>query len=176
MQLFFYFFLQLVCLRLLLLGTPLGEDKTVSEYQKQQEKLSHETNPIGKAKILTRMSDLDLAEATHWAKKGNLAEADRFLDRYSDIIRQIDQALRTSKRDAQKNPAGFKEFEISLRRQLRKLADLKLSYSFDQRERINEAIATAESAKEDMFQALFGPENTGRRKDAAGKPPKEASR
>src|SRR5262249_36486498 len=142
-----------------------GEDQSLGEYQKQQNKLSRETSVVGKAKVLIKMSDLDLSEASHRVKKGDLVEADRFLKRYTDVITQTSQTLKASNRNAQKNPAGFKDFEIALRKQLRKLADLKLSYSFDQQETINQAITTAESAKEEMFQAIFGAENAGRRKD-----------
>src|SRR2546426_4639266 len=79
--------------------------------------------------------------------------------RYNDVIRQADEVLKSSHRNAQKNPAGFKEFEIALRKQLRKLADLKLSYPVDQQEKISQAITSAELAKEAMFQAIFGTEN-----------------
>jgi hypothetical protein len=142
-----------------------GQDQTSDEYQKQQDKLSRETGPIGKVKVLIKMSDLDLNNASHRVKKGNLLEADRFLKRYTEVIKQINQTLKGSSRNAQKDPSGFKDFEIALRRQLRKLADLKLNYSFDQQEAINQAITMAESAKEQMFQAIFGPENAARRKD-----------
>ena len=114
---------------------------------------------------MIKMSDLDMNQAGHWVKKGNLLEADRFLNRYREVIKQTSRVLKGSNRNAQKNPTGFKDFEIALRRQLRKLADLKPNYPFDQQEAINQAIATAESAKEQMFQAIFGPENAGRGKD-----------
>jgi hypothetical protein len=142
-----------------------GQDRSSDEYQKQQDKLSRETSLVGKVKVLIKISELDLNEASHRVKKGDLLEGDRFLKRYTEVITQTSKILKDSNRNAQKNPAGFKDFEMALRKQLRKLADLKLSYSFDQQETINQAITTAESAKEQMFQAIFGPENAGRRKD-----------
>jgi hypothetical protein len=156
--------LQLTCPHLLISASYPGEDKPGREYQKQLEKLQRETSPVGKAKIWIKMSEIDLEEAAHWIKEGELDEANKFLTRYIGVIRQADETLKNSQRNAQKNPAGFKDFEISLRKQLRKLADLKLSYPFDQREKIEQAIACAESAQEDMLQAIFGPENTRRRK------------
>jgi len=154
-----------ICCGFLFAFSTVIADQAADEYQKQEEKLSRETSPIGKVKVLIKMSDLDIGKIGHWVKKGNLVEADRFLNRYREVIKQISEILKASNRNAQKNPAGFKEFEIALRRQLRKLADLKPSYSFDQQEAISQAIATAESAKEEMFQAIFGPENAGRRRD-----------
>jgi len=142
-----------------------GQDRSLDEYQKQQDKLSRETSLVGKVKVLIKISELDLNEASQRVKKGELLEADRFLKRYAESITQTSKILKDSNRNAQKNPSGFKDFEMGLRKQLRKLADLKLSYSFDQQETINQAITTAESAKEQMFQAIFGPENASRRKD-----------
>jgi len=123
--------------------------------------------------VLVKMSDLDTNEASHWVKKGNLLEADRFLNRYTEVIKQTSQVLKGSNRNAQKNPVGFKDFEIALRRQLRKLVDLKPRYPFDQQEAIDQAITTAESAKEQMIQAIFGPENAGRGKDRRTEKSKE---
>ena len=151
--------IQSICICVVVSSVYLSQDKPAREYERQQEKLLHETGPIGKVKILIKMSEIDLEEATHFVKKGNLGEADRFLTRYSDIIHQADEVLKSSHRNAQKNPAGFKEFEIALRKQLRKLADLKLSYPVDQQEKISQAITSAELAKEAMFQAIFGTEN-----------------
>ena len=143
----------------------LSEDRATRDYERQQEKLLHEASPVSRVKILIKMSEINLEEVGHFVKKGNLGEADKFLIRYSDVIHQADEVLKSSHRNAQKNPAGFKEFEISLRKQLRKLTDWKLSYPVDQQEKISQAITSAELAKEDMFQAIFGPENVRRGKD-----------
>lgn len=163
----------LVSVGLLFVAHSRGQDRTSDEYQRLQDKLSRETSFVGKVKISVKIADLDLNEASHWIKKGDLLEGNRFLKRYTEVIAQTSQTLKGSKRDAQKNPAGFKDFEIALRKHLRKLADLKLSYSFDQQEVINQAITTAESAKEQMFQAIFGLENTGRKKDRNSKTEKD---
>ena len=125
--------LSLSCIRLvavlfLISSVCLSEDKPTGEYERQQEKLSHEGSPVGKVKILIKMSEISLKEVVDFVKKRDLVEADKSLIRYNDVIRQADEVLKSSHRNAQKNPAGFKEFEISLRKQLRKLADLKLSY------------------------------------------------
>ena len=164
MGLLFPLCLQLTCTHLLITVSYPSENKPEREYQKQLEKLQRETSPVAKAKIWIKMSEIDLEEAAQRIKEGELDDANKYLTRYIDVIRQANETLKNSQRNAQKNPAGFKEFEISLRKQLRKLADLKLSYPFDQREKIDQAIAGAESAQGDMLQAIFGPENTRRRK------------
>jgi hypothetical protein len=175
MQLFLRFAVLSICIELLFAICCTSEDRNSTEYQKQQDKLSRETSPVGKVKILVKMSELDIGEVSHWVKKGNLPEANRFLSQYVAVIRQANETLKSSNRNAQKNPAGFKDFEISLRRQLRKLLDLKPGYPFDQQQPVNEAIAAVESVKEEMLRAIFGSENTGHRKGDNRKPtePKE---
>jgi len=155
---------QLICICLFVSTVYLSEDKPTKEYERQREKLLHESSPVAKVKILIKMAEINLEEAGDSVRKGNLGEADKFLIRYSEVIHKADELLKSSHRNAQKNPAGFKDFEISLRKQLRKLADWRLSYPVDEQQKISEAITSAEAAKEDMFQAIFGPENIRRGK------------
>ncbi len=145
--------------------TCLYADKPPSEYSRFQDKLTRENNPVGKVKILIKMSDIDLQSAAQWIKKEAFSEADKHLKQYSGVITHALETLKTSHRNAQKDPSGFKEFELSLRRQLRILADLKSHYSFDRVDDISQVIATAESAQQEMFKEIFGEENTGRDKE-----------
>ncbi len=155
--------LLLIVFALLAPSKCLGEEKLEIEYQKQLERLSRQTNPVGKTKVYIKMSQIDLDLASDEIKKGNLDEADKFFVRLTDVIQQAQRTLKASGRNAQKNPSGFKELEIALRRHLRRLSDLKTNYPFDQQEKISQAISTAESAKEEMLLAIFGPENTRRK-------------
>ncbi|MCI0419584.1 MAG: hypothetical protein L0312_10235, partial [Acidobacteria bacterium] len=142
-----------------------GDESRKKELVQQQERLSRETNPIGKVKVLIKISEIHLRSAGQSVKKGDFTAADRDLVPYKETIGQALETLKSSRRNAQKNPAGFKEFEISLRKQLRVLDDLKSHYSFDQAQTIDAAIAAAKAAQDAMFAELFGPENTGRRKE-----------
>jgi len=142
-----------------------GDDSLKKELVEQQEKLNRETTPIGKVKALIKISDIHLRSASQSSKKNDLAEADRNLELYKKSVKDALETLKLSRRNAQKNPAGFKEFEISLRKQLRVLEDLKSHYSFDQTQTIESAIAAAKEAQKAMFAEIFGPENTGRRRE-----------
>ena len=134
-------------------------DDLAAEYQKLQVKLKQQTNPVGKTKVLIKMSDIDLKEATQHARKGDLLEADQFLLRYVDVVRQAGTVLKTSQRNAQKNPAGFREFEIALHHQLRKLNDLEDNIPYDQQQAIEKAKETARIAQQEMLLAIFGADN-----------------
>ena len=88
------------------------------------------------------------------------------MSRYQEIIHQTQEVLQSTGRNAQKNPAGFKEFEIALRRQLRALEGLQSAYSYEQALKLNETIEHAKSAQENMLEQIFGEGNFGKRKEA----------
>jgi len=142
-----------------------GEDSPKKDLVQQQEKLNQENSAVGKVKALIKISDIHLRSASQDVKKSSLAAADRNLDLYKESVEKALKTLQSSRRNAQKNPAGFKEFEISLRKQLRVLDDLRSHYSFDQVQTIDATIAAAKAAQDAMFAEIFGPENTGRRKE-----------
>ena len=152
-------------------------DSLKKDLVQQQEKLSRETSAVGKVKALIKIADIYLKSASQDVKKDSLTAADRNLELYKESVESALQTLKSSRRNAQKNPAGFKEFEISLRKQLRVLDDLRSQYSFDQVQTIDTAIAAAKAAQDAMLAEIFGPENTGQRreKDSPGHPsqPKE---
>jgi hypothetical protein len=140
-------------------------DSLKKDLVQQQEKLSRETSAVGKVKALIKISDIHLRTASQDVKKNDFAAAARNLELYKESVENALQTLKSSRRNAQKNPAGFKEFEISLRKQLRVLDDLRSQYSFDQVHTIDVAIAAAKAAQDAMLAEIFGPENTGRRRE-----------
>jgi hypothetical protein len=142
-----------------------GEDSLKKDLVQQQEKLNRETSAVGKVKALIKISDIYLRSVGQDVKKSSLAAADRNLQLYKESVESALKTLQSSRRNAQKNPAGFKEFEISLRKQLRVLDDLRSHYAFDQVQVIDAAIAAAKGAQDAMFAQIFGPENTGRRRE-----------
>jgi hypothetical protein len=158
MKLLVFFVLQVVLVFFSAKITCTAADLDV-QYRKYQEKLKQETNPVSKTKILIKMSAIDLKEAAVQVRAGNLEEADRFLIRYADDVHQAQEILKNSARNAQKNPSGFRDLELSLHQQLRKLNDLKDSYPYDQQKNLEKALETAKAVQQEMLLAIFGPEN-----------------
>lgn len=153
-----------VCLVVLSLAVPVlsRDTKLERKYQGQQAKLKRQGNSVKKVKILIRMSAMDLEFVSRRVRGGLYSEADRILERYAGNVGRAEQVLTDSKRDPQRKPGGFKHLEISLRKQLRQLADLRDLYPFDRQQVIDRTIACAEAVKRRMIAALFGPDNTGR--------------
>ena len=154
----------LVCLVISSLAIPVlaRDTKLERKYQGQQAKLRRQGNSVKKVKILIRMSAMDLEFVSRRVRRGLYSEADRILERYAGTVGRAEQVLKDSKRDPQRKPGGFKHLEISLRKQLRQLTDLRDLYPFDRQEVIDRTIACAEAVKQRMIAALFGPDNTGR--------------
>lgn len=152
------------CLVILSLAIPVlaRDNKLERQYQGQLGKLRRQGNTVKKVKILIRMSAIDLEIVSRRVRRGLYSEADRILERYAGTVGRADQVLKDSKRDPQRKPGGFKHLEISLRKQLRQLADLRDRYPFDRQQVIDRTIACAEAVKQGMIAALFGPDNTGR--------------
>ncbi len=86
-----------------------GEDSPKKDLVQQQEKLNQETSAVGKVKALIKISDIHLRSASQDVKKSSLAAADRNLDLYKESVEKALKTLQSSSRNAQKNPAGFKE-------------------------------------------------------------------
>ena len=154
-------------LALVCLSKPLhpGEDIPNKGYQKLEEKLRITTDPIKKVKTLIKISDFHLHAAANMVKKEDLTEADRYLSHYRETIRRTQEILNSSGRNAQKKPAGFKDFEIALKRQLRILEDLRVLYPYEQAQKVNETIEQAKAAQEQMLVQIFGEENFRTRKE-----------
>ena len=83
--------------------------------------------------------------------------------RYLDFTPAKLLELKTG-RDAHRKPKGFKELEISLRRQIRILDDIGRGLTYDQREPVDKAKQQASDIRDDLLKALFGdPNATGRK-------------
>lgn len=148
-----------------------GDDAHKAELRKQQERLQRETGAVGKVKAFIKISEVHLRAAARAVKRGGFAEADQFLNQYMESVENGLKTIKSSGRNAQKNPAGFKEFEISLRKQLRALDDLKSQYSIEEVATADQAVRAARSAQEAMLAEIFGAENTSRRKSASSDQP-----
>jgi len=145
-----------------------------ADYQKLQEKSKREANPVGKTKALIKMSEINLKLALSEAMGRNLEGADKYLTRYIEVVHQASGVLKLSNRNAQKNPTGFKDFEIALSQQLRKLNDLKEYYPYDHQETIEQATEVARGAHQEMINAIFGLENSRKAEEKKHDQPKEA--
>jgi len=80
-----------------------------------------ETNPVQKAKLMPALGDAEFAEIRKDVEAENFSEALTLLRTYRDETQLCVKGLDSTKADAEKHPAGFKQLEISLQESLRRV-------------------------------------------------------
>jgi hypothetical protein len=145
----------LIVMLLISTSTLAREDDRAKELQKERQRLLKETDPVDKAKISVKISDLLLEEIAESVKVGNYAELESQLAAYTSTIKGAHETLVESGRNAQKKPGGFKELEIALRKQARKFDDYARMLTTDRREPIDAAKKLAVGIRDKLMKALF---------------------
>ena len=139
-------------------------DKRLERLQRERDKLNRLTDPVDRAKTDITISEILLSLAGDAVKTGEPEVLEKRLGEYADTIRDAHQTMVKTGRDAHRKPAGFKDLEIALRRQIRKLDELGHSVTFDQRDPVDRAKQQASDIRDDLLKALFGEQNAPSRK------------
>src|SRR5438270_1757927 len=139
-------------------------DKRVERLDREREKLKRTTDAVDRTKIDIDISEILLSFVSDAVKSGEPEVLDRRLSEYVETIEDAHQAMMKTGRDAHRKPKGFKDLEISLRRQIRILDDIGRGLTFDQREPVEKAKQQASDIRDDLLKALFGEPNAAGRK------------
>ena len=147
-------------LMLLLTGLALSagaatEEERAKELQRERAKLQKETDPVGRAKIGVKISDILVEDVSDAVREGNFAAMETQLTAYTEAIESAHKALVDSGRDAVKKPSGFKELEIALRQHARKFEDLSRTLNLQRRIPLEQAKALATGIRDKLLKALF---------------------
>jgi hypothetical protein len=134
-------------------------DKRLLDLQREQDKLKRTTDPVDHAKSDIKISEILLSLAGDAVRQGDLEMIEKRLGEYTAAIQDAHETLVKTGRDARKKPHGFKDLEISLRRQINQLKDLEPALEFDQREPVEKARNEATRIRDDLLKALFGSQN-----------------
>ena len=139
-------------------------DKRLERLDREREKLKRTGDPVDRAKIDINISEILLSLVSDAVKTGEPEVVGRRLNEYIETIQDAHQTMMKTGRDAHRKPKGFKELEISLRRQIRMLDDIGRGLIFDQREPVEKAKQQASEIRDDLLKALFGDQNVPGRK------------
>jgi hypothetical protein len=148
-------------LMLLLTGAPVPragaatEEDRVKELQKERAKLQRETDPVDRAKIGVKISDMLVEEVGEAVRDGNFPEMEMQLTAYAETIESAHQSLVVSGRDAVKKPSGFKELEIALRQHVRKFDEFSRMLNLQRRVPIEKTKELATAVRDKLLKALF---------------------
>jgi hypothetical protein len=118
-------------------------------------RLQRESNPVKKARIEIRLGRLKLSEAAGAYEKGNVEAADRLLSAYLERMNSAWERLKSSRRQAHKRPAGFKDLDIALREDARYLDDLKHRVPYMLRAPVEKVATEVEKLRDEVLKALF---------------------
>ena len=146
------------CLLVLLLtGAPgyAGTENRALELQRERAKLEKEKDPVDRAKIGIKISDLLLENVADSIRDGNFAEMQEELSVYTSTIEEAHQALVNSGHNAQKKSGGFTDLEIAIRKQVRKFDDYARMLTYERREPIEQAKKLATGIRDKLLKALF---------------------
>jgi hypothetical protein len=135
------------------------QDKRVQRLESERNKLSRETDAVGRTKTQIKIADILLTFVSDAAKAGDIEAIEARLDEYTATIRDAYRTMIGTGRNAHQKPKGFKDLEIALRQQARQLGDIGGSLAFDQRAPVERARNEAVEIRDELLEALFGSQN-----------------
>jgi hypothetical protein len=134
--------------------TTAGEAR-IKELQRERSKLEKTSDPVDRAKIGIRISEILLDNVGDSVRDGDFAQMEVNLTEYADIIQTAHQALVDSGRNAAKKPGGFKDLEMALRQHVRKFEDFARSLNLQRRIPVEQTKDLAVGIRDKLLKALF---------------------
>ncbi len=139
-------------------------DKRLERLERERAKQKAATDPIDRAMSDITISEILLSLAGDAVRSGEPEVLEKRLSEYVGAIQDAHESLVKTGRDAHKKPKGFKDLEMSLRKQIRTLKDIGNELTVDQREPVDKAMQQASDIRDDLLKALFGEQNAPSRK------------
>jgi len=118
-------------------------------------RIEHENNAAKKARLQAELATLKLDQAAEAFDHDQYDSGKSLLQQYMGWIRKAWDALEQSGRDATRKPQGFKYLDITLRENVRALADLAERTPYDARAPIEAIAKSADAVHSQVIAALF---------------------
>ena len=119
-----------------LAGNAMAQSKYDNAIRKERSSLERSSNPVDRTKIDIRIADLLIEVLAEAARTKDDKLIEQHIKDYAATIQDAQQTMMGTKVDAHKHPAGFKDLEISLRKQQRRLDDISKMVDAEQRDAI----------------------------------------
>jgi hypothetical protein len=133
----------------------MGAEARLKELQKERTKLEKTSDPVERAKIGIRISDILLDNVGDSVREGDFTQMQVNLTEYAETIQSAHQALMDSGRNAAKKPGGFKDLEMALRQHVRKFEDFARSLNLQRRVPVEQTKDLAVGIRDKLLKALF---------------------
>jgi hypothetical protein len=118
-------------------------------------KIQQEQNPIKRAKLQIKLFHIDLQQAVNAYDAQDQDQGEKDLAAYQDEVKECWKTLQSSGEIAARHSAGFKEFDIALRENLRRLTDLSHRVSYLSGGKIRDVISEVQEIRNENLVALF---------------------
>jgi hypothetical protein len=120
-----------------------------------KDKFSKETDPVHKAKALTKLGDAQVADFTRRATANDVEGAFATLTEYRDEVRSVFDGLKATGNNAEKKSDGFKELQIHLRKTLWALDRAASLVPTERRTEFHDIHEELERIHNDLIHMLF---------------------
>ena len=131
------------------------DEERAKELQRERTRLQKETDPVDRAKIGVKISDILVEDVGEAVREGNFEEMQIQLTAYAQTIESAHKELLDSGRNAVKKPGGFKELEIALRQHVRKFDELSRMLNLQRRVPLEQTKDLATGIRDKLLKALF---------------------
>jgi len=145
------------CLAVLIVALAGGSLQAFREDREEDllPRIEHERDPVKKAKFEIRLARLKLRQGAAACEKDDHDGCSKSLSGYLELMKSSWKDLKSSGRNAVKQPSGFKELDIALREDAHTLDDLKRRMPIEDVGGIDSVIGEAEKIHDEDFTALF---------------------
>ncbi len=114
-----------------------------------------ETDPVRKAKILSRLADAEFGEIQNQLAAGNLSDAAAIAGQVRDETHAAQEALDGKKRDPEQHPDGYRQLQISVRESVRRLNDILIGQAADDQKPFQEIRDDLDKMDRQLIHQLF---------------------
>jgi len=149
------FAIAITALLFLVAGSAIGETKSETSLQKERTNLARTNNPVERTKINIKISDLLITLMTDAARAGDDKLVEQHIAEYANTIQDAHLTMLKTGKDAHKHPDGFKDLEISLRKQQRLLTDAGKLMDYEQRESLEKVRKLASDIDDQLVRVMF---------------------
>jgi hypothetical protein len=135
-----------------LLASPAAPRDQTSELQAR---FAQETNPVHKAKLMQKLGAAEFKDIEREVSEGQTREALHSLDQYRAEVQESSKELDAAGLNAEKNPGGFKQLQISVREALRRIDGILASMNAEQQVPFRSAREDLDRLNRHLLQELF---------------------
>jgi hypothetical protein len=91
-----------------------------------QARFDHENNPVHRAHLLEKLGDAQFDETRRAFKSSDMVTVGIVLEKYRDNVRVALEGLRKKHGDPERDPRGYRQLEIHVRRGIREVDEILL--------------------------------------------------